>query len=225
MITLESIRKDYKSKGGIVNVLDDVNLTICRGEYVAIVGPLGSGKTTLFNILGILDAASSGRYLLEGYDISELSDRERARIRNKHFGFLVRECDLAPGLSALENVMLPMRRADVPYRERRGRAELLLDRMGLASGMKSRLATMSGEARQRVAIARALANDPDVILADEPAVDLPSDVGDGILATFDFLNAQGVTIVMVTESMERGGRAKRVILLRDGKLADSGPSA
>jgi putative ABC transport system ATP-binding protein len=219
MITLEKIRKEYGATGGAVPAIDDISLTIGRGEYLAIAGPPGSGKTTLFRILGILDAASSGRYFLDGYDVAALADRERARIRKKHFGFLFQGFNLLPGLSALENVMIPMRYAGIPSRKRKERAELLLDEVGLLGRIQDRTAAMEGDERQRVAIARALANNPDLILADEPTGDLPPDKVEGIMAMLESLNAKGVTIVMVTESLELGKRAKRLLSINGGKLA------
>jgi len=218
MITLKNVSKSYDLVGGAVNALDDVSLTINRGEYVAIMGPSGSGKSTLLHILGILDTASSGQYFLEDYDITALPDREHARIRNKHFGFIFQSFNLFSELSALENVMLPMSYAGVPFKKRKERGELLLEEVGLSHRMNHLPTMMSGGEQQRVAIARALANDPDVILADEPTGNLPSDKGEEIMQTLESLNAKGVTIVMVTHNPEQGERAKRRLLIRDGKL-------
>jgi putative ABC transport system ATP-binding protein len=218
MITLKNVCKAYDLVGGAVNALDDVSLTINRGEYVAIMGPSGSGKSTLLHILGILDTATSGQYFLEDYDITSLPDREHARIRNKHFGFIFQSFNLFAELSALENVMLPMGYAGLPYRKRLERGELLLEEVGLSHRMNHLPTMMSGGEQQRVAIARALANDPDVILADEPTGNLPSDKGEEILQTLESLNAKGVTVVMVTHNPDQGKRAKRRILIGDGKL-------
>ena len=210
MIALKHVSKAYGFASGTVKALDDVSLTINRGEYVAIMGPSGSGKSTLLNIMGILDAASAGRYFLEGYDITSLPDRERARIRNKRFGYVFRSFNLFSELTALENVMLPMSYAGIPFRKRRERAALLLEDLGLAHRMRRLPATMSGDERQRVAIARALANDPDAILADEPTGDLPSDKGEEIMSTLESLNSKGVTVVMATHNPELGKRAERL---------------
>ena len=218
MLTLKNVSKRYDLVEATVTALDDVSLTIGRGEYVAIMGPSGSGKSTLLHILGILDRSSSGQYLLEDYDITSLPDREHARIRNKHFGFIFQSFNLFSELSALENVMLPMGYAGMPFRKRRERAELLLEDIGLAHRMQHLPTMMSGGEQQRVAIARALANDPDVILADEPTGNLPSDKGEEIMGTLESLNAKGVTIVMVTHNPEQGKRAKRRLLIRDGRL-------
>ena len=218
MITLKGICKQYDLEGSTVGALNDVSLTIDRGEYVAIMGPSGAGKSTLLHILGILDTSTGGQYLLEDYDITALPDREHARIRNKHFGFIFQSFNLFSELSALENVMLPMSYAGVPFRQRKERAELLLEEVGLAHRMQHLPTMMSGGEQQRTAIARALANDPDVILADEPTGNLPSDKGEEIMTMLEGLNNRGVTIVMVTHNPEQGKRAKRRILIRDGML-------
>ena len=218
MITLKNISKAYDLVGGSVNALEDVSLTINRGEYVAIMGPSGSGKSTLLHILGILDTATSGQYFLEDYDITALPDREHARIRNRHFGFIFQSFNLFSELSALENVMLPMSYAGVAFKARKEKAETLLAEIGLAHRMHHLPSMMSGGEQQRVAIARALANDPDVILADEPTGNLPSDKGEEIMTTLESLNAKGVTVVMVTHNPEQGRRAKRRIMIGDGRL-------
>ncbi len=218
MIRLEKVCKAREGAEGEPPALDRVSLTIERGEYAALLGPSGSGKTLLLNILGILEAPTGGRYFLEDYDITGLSDRERARIRNKRFGFVFRGFRLFPELSAMENVMLPMSYAGTPLRKRRERAELLLADLGLASLARRFPATLTGAERQRVAIARALANDPDVILADEPTGDLPSGKGGEIMDLLASLNSRGVTIVMATHEGELAKRAKRLIPMRDGRL-------
>jgi putative ABC transport system ATP-binding protein len=218
MITLVDIRKDYDLVGGKITALDGIDLSIGRGEYVAVMGPSGSGKSTLLHILGILDAASSGKYLLEDHDITSLPDREQARIRNKHFGFIFQSFNLFAELSALENVMLPMGYAGVPQKKRRERAGELLSEVGLETRMHHLPTMMSGGEQQRVAIARALANDPDLILADEPTGNLPTDKGHEIMDMLESLNARGVTLVMVTHNPDQGQRAKRRILIRDGEI-------
>lgn len=218
MIELKNISKLYDLGEVKVNALKEVNLHIARGEYVAIMGPSGSGKSTLMHILGILDSASSGQYLLEDYDITALPDREQARIRNRHFGFIFQSFNLFPELSALENVMLPMSYAGIAYKERRSRARELLEEVGLGHRMYHLPTMMSGGEQQRVAIARSLSNDPDLILADEPTGNLPSDKGEEIMAMLERLNSKGVTIVMVTHNPEQGRRAKRKISIKDGAL-------
>jgi putative ABC transport system ATP-binding protein len=218
MITLKNINKLYDLGEVKVNALKGIDITINRGDYVSIMGPSGSGKSTLMHIMGILDTPSSGQYLLEDYDITALPDRELARIRNKHFGFIFQSFNLFPELSALENVMLPMGYAGVPYNKRKERAKELLNEVGLSHRMQHLPTMMSGGEQQRVAVARALANDPDLILADEPTGNLPSDRGHEIMDILEKLNNRGVTIVMVTHNPEQGARAKRIINIRDGLL-------
>lgn len=218
MIQLKGISKLYDLGETKVNALKDVNLTINRGEYVAIMGPSGSGKSTLMHILGILDTVSGGQYLLEDYDITSLPDKEQARIRNKHFGFIFQSFNLFPELSALENVMLPMSYGGVSYKKRRSRAQELLEDVGLEHRMYHLPTMMSGGEQQRVAIARSLSNDPDLILADELTGNLPSDKGEEIMTMLERLNDNGVTVVMVTHNPEQGRRAKRKISIKDGLL-------
>ncbi len=218
MITLKGISKLYDLGEVKVNALNNVNLTINRGEYVSIMGPSGSGKSTLMHILGILDSVTSGQYLLEDYDITALPDKEQARIRNKHFGFIFQSFNLFPELSALENVMLPMSYAGIIYKERRTRAQELLEEVGLEDRMFHLPTMMSGGEQQRVAIARSLSNDPDLILADEPTGNLPSDKSEEIMGMLEGFNKKGVTIVMVTHDPEQGNRARRKISIKDGLL-------
>ena len=216
MIKLDSVEKRYDLGEIEVHALGGVSLTIERGEYVAIMGPSGSGKSTLLNILGILDTPSGGRYLLEDYDITRVSEKEQARIRNRHFGFVFQSFNLFAELSAIENVMLPMSFAGASFTRRRSRAAELLDWIGLGERLNHLPTMMSGGEQQRVAIARALANEPDVLLADEPTGNLPADKGAEILSTLEDLNKQGVTIVMVTHNDDQGSRAGRVIRIQDG---------
>lgn len=221
MINLENISKVYDLDETKVKALDNVSIHIDRGEYIAIMGPSGSGKSTLMHILGILDTASSGVYKLEGYDITTLEDKEQARIRNKHFGFIFQSFNLFPELSALENVMLPMQYAAVPLKERKDRAAYLLDEVGLAHRMNHLPTMMSGGEQQRVAIARALSNEPDLILADEPTGNLPTDKGDEVMQILEKVNKTGVTIVMVTHNPNQGKRANRIINVRDGRIVEN----
>jgi putative ABC transport system ATP-binding protein len=220
MITLTDIRKEYELGETTVAALAGVSLTIERGEYVAIMGPSGSGKSTLLHILGILDQPSSGSYQLEGYDITTLPDKELARIRNRHFGFIFQSFNLFNDLSAMENVMLPMTYAGTPSAQRAAKARELLDRVGLAHRMQHLPTMMSGGERQRVAIARALANGPDLILADEPTGNLPSEKGEEIMQILETLNQEGVTLLTVTHNDEHGERAGRTIRIHDGILND-----
>lgn len=218
MIQLEGIGKSYDLGVTKVSALEEVTIKIDRGEYVAVMGPSGSGKSTFLNILGILESPTAGRYLLEDYDITRLPDREQARIRNKHFGFVFQSFNLFSELSALENVMLPMSYAGLGFHDRKKRAAELLDRLGLSDRLHHLPTMMSGGEQQRVAIARSLANEPDLILADEPTGNLPSDKGEQILTVLEDLNRQGVTVVMVTHNDAQGKRAKRCIQLKDGRV-------
>jgi len=181
-------------------------------------GPSGSGKSTLMHILGILDTASSGVYELEGYDITTLADKEQARIRNNHFGFIFQSFNLFPELSAIENVMLPMQYANKSQKERKDRAVYLLNEVGLSHRFNHLPTMMSGGEQQRVAIARALSNEPDLILADEPTGNLPTDKGDEVMQILEKANKDGVSVVMVTHNPNQGKRAKRIINVRDGSI-------
>ncbi len=218
MIRLTNVNKEYDLGETKVRALKDISIEISRGDYIAVMGPSGSGKSTLMHILGILDSISSGQYFLEDYDISSLPDREQARIRNQHFGFIFQSFNLFPELSALENVMLPMSYAGIPWTQRKNRARDLLFEVGLEERMNHLPTMMSGGEQQRVAIARALSNDPDLILADEPTGNLPTDKGEEIMQILEGFNRKGVTVVMVTHNPAQGERAGRVIRLRDGIL-------
>lgn len=218
MISLRNICTPQRSAGGAAGALDDVCLEIGRGDYLSITGSPGSGTSALFRVLGLLERAGSGRYLLEDYDMNALPDRERARIRRRRFGFLFRDFELLPELSALENVMLPMGYAGLPARRRRERAELLLEELGLGRRLLDRPASLSSRDRQKVAMARSLANGPDAILADEPTGNLPSKMGEELISILESLNAKGVAIVLVTHDPELGRRARRRLHIRDGLL-------
>ena len=218
MIRLENISKTYDLGGTRVNALQDVSLEIKRGDYAAIMGPSGSGKSTMMHILGILDSASGGKYYLEDYDITSLPDKEQARIRNRHFGFIFQSFNLFPELSAIENVMLPMSYAGIPFKTRREKAYKLLKEVGLEHRLTHLPTMLSGGEQQRVAIARSLSNEPDLILADEPTGNLPTEKGEEIMEILESLNRRGVTVVMVTHNPAQGRRAGYVIELRDGQL-------
>lgn len=218
MIRLENIAKRYDLGAVTVTALEEITLSIEEGEYIAIMGPSGSGKSTLMNIIGILDTPSEGTYFLEDYDITRLPDKEQARIRNRNFGFVFQSFNLLSELSALENVALPMSYAGMGTRERNEKAGELLEQVGMSHRLHHLPTMLSGGEQQRVAIARALANNPDLILADEPTGNLPSDKGEAILKTLEELNKQGVTVVMVTHNEEQGRRAKRRVHIQDGRL-------
>lgn len=204
----------------VINALDNVSMTISRGEFVIIMGPSGSGKSTLLNILGVLDlpTRNHGAYLLEDVDITELGDRELARIRNRHFGFIFQSYNLFPELNALENVMVPLTYAKRPKEERIKRAEELLEMVEMTHRLKHFPNQLSGGEQQRVAIARALANKPTLLLADEPTGNLATEQGNEILSLLKQLNEQGTTIVVVTHDPKVSTYGKRLVHLQDGKI-------
>ncbi|MBE3575376.1 MAG: ABC transporter ATP-binding protein [Firmicutes bacterium] len=225
LIELVEIGKVYYAGKVPVVALHDVNLRIQRGEFVVIMGPSGSGKTTLLNVLGALDRPSAGQYLLEGVDVTKVNDKELSRVRNQHFGFVFQSYNLFPELTAEENVMVPMIYAGVAGKIRRSRARELLAQFGLADRIHHLPTQMSGGEQQRVAIARALANDPSLILADEPTGNLPSAQGEEIMKLLCQLNDQGMTVVVVTHDARIGGYGKRLLQLKDGTIIQDGPVA
>jgi len=217
-IVLENVSKTYAMGDVAVHALRAITLRIARGEYVAIMGPSGSGKSTLMNLIGCLDRPSSGRYVLDGEDVARLDDEQLAKIRLQKLGFIFQAFNLLPRATALRNVSLPLFYAGVPTKERELRAADLLRELGLEGRALHRPAQLSGGEQQRVAIARALANDPAVLLADEPTGNLDSRTSDEILAIFDRLNEAGRTIVLVTHDETIAGRARRTVRLLDGTL-------
>ncbi len=218
IIRLQEIHKIYVLGLTQVHALRGVTLTIGRGEYVAIMGPSGSGKSTLMNIIGCLDVPTRGRYLLNGQDVSRLSDDALARIRNKEIGFVFQTFNLLPRATALHNVELPLIYNGLPGGKRKEKARLALEKVGLGDRMHHKPNELSGGQRQRVAIARALVNDPSIILADEPTGNLDSKTGEEIMEIFDHLHAQGNTIILVTHEDFIARHAHKIIHLRDGKI-------
>lgn len=220
LIRLEDISKTYRAGEVDVPVLKDISLTIKRGELVALMGASGSGKSTLMNILGCLDRATAGRYLLDGEDISTLSSTERAHLRSRKLGFVFQNFNLLRRTSALDNVMMPLLYAPerLSRAEARSRATALLQRVGLGAKLDRSPSQLSGGEQQRVAIARALVNRPVLLLADEPTGNLDSRTSADILRLFQQLNAEGLTILLVTHDPEVGGQARRVIRMRDGRI-------
>lgn len=223
MIQLKGVKKIYAMGAVEVQALKGIDLSIERGEFLSLMGPSGSGKSTLLHILGGLDLPTEGQYLLENVDITELKDKELSRIRNHHFGFVFQSYNLFPELTALENVMVPLMYARIGLKERRERALALLASMGLSQRVNHYPNQLSGGEQQRVAVARALANDPTLLLADEPTGNLASDQGQEIMDIFTRLNAEGVTIVLVTHDPTIGAYGKRLIGLQDGNLVIDRP--
>lgn len=220
LIKIEQVTKIYSLGKSGVRALDGISLAIEKGEYVALMGPSGSGKSTLMHILGCLDTPTSGKYLFNGADTSQLSDNELARLRNKEFGFVFQNFNLLPRLSALANVELPMLYAGVGRKERLRRATELLTMVGLGDRLNHRSNELSGGEMQRVAIARALANSPAVILADEPTGNLDSRTGSEIMHLFDTLAQEGNTVILVTHDKTVADHARRTIKLKDGKIVE-----
>lgn len=218
LIKTVNLSKRYELGTQEVRALDSVSIEIRRNEFVAIMGPSGSGKSTLMNLLGCLDTATEGDYFLNGKNVSVLSEDELAEIRNKEIGFVFQTFNLMPRLRAEENVELPLVYAGVHPRERRVKALQALEQVDLSKRAKHKSNELSGGERQRVAIARALVNDPSIILADEPTGNLDSRSGKDIMAIFSKLHEQGQTIIIVTHEREIADCARRLILLRDGKV-------
>ena len=224
LIQFQDIYKIYPMGDTDVHALDGISLTIDRGEFVAIVGQSGSGKSTAMNIIGCLDVPSSGTYHLGGVDVSTMDDDQQAEIRNKMLGFIFQQYNLIPKLTVLENVELPLLYAGVGASHRRERALSALERVGLADKRKNLPSQLSGGQQQRVSIARALAGDPSVILADEPTGALDSRTGRDVLRFLQELNAEGNTVVLVTHDNSIAVKAKRIIRLQDGRIIYDGPS-
>jgi putative ABC transport system ATP-binding protein len=220
---LQNAGKNYWMGPRSVSVLNHASLTILQGEYVAILGPSGSGKSTLLNILGLMDCLDEGRYILAGQDTSSLDDDQRAFLRNSHTGFVFQSFDLLPQLDVLGNIEVPMHYRGLPKGQRRRRAGQLADRVGLSDRLHHRPRELSGGERQRVAIARALANEPALLLADEPTGNLDEATGLAILDLFDELVSSGKTIIMVTHNLEYCQRVHRVLRIHGGVLIDGGP--
>jgi putative ABC transport system ATP-binding protein len=210
--------KTYRMGAEEVHALRGVSIAIERGEYVAIMGPSGSGKATLMNLIGCLDTPTRGSYQLNGKQVAQMDDDELARIRNKEIGFVFQSFNLLPRADALDNVVLPLIYAGVPRADREERAKRVLELVDLTDRMTHRPNELSGGQRQRVAIARALINDPSILLADEPTGNLDSKTGLEIIALFDRLHAAGNTIVLITHEADVAENAPRIIHLRDGQV-------
>ena len=212
------VDKVYGSGAGLVRALDQLDLTVCRGDYLAVMGASGSGKSTAMNILGCLDRPSSGSYHLNGEAVEDLDDDALADLRNQQLGFVFQQFHLLPHATALENVMLPMIYAGLSAQQRREKASEALERVGLAERMQNKPNQLSGGQQQRVAIARAIINQPALLLADEPTGALDSRTTDDVLNLFDALHDQGITLVLVTHEDDVAARAERVAHFRDGRV-------
>lgn len=220
LVLTEKLCKDYEVGADVIRAIRNVSVSIDRGEFVAIMGPSGSGKSTFMNLLGCLDTPTNGAYLLEGQDILALTHRELARTRTSKIGFVFQSFNLLPRTSALENVELPLKYSRCPRRQRREKAYQMLASVGLADRAHHQPAQLSGGQLQRVAIARALVNSPAMILADEPTGALDTKTGQEIMALFQRLNGDGITVILVTHEPEIALFAKRILRFRDGRLEE-----
>lgn len=220
MIALKNIRKTYQQGGNDIRALDGVDLSIARGEFVAIMGPSGSGKSTLLNVLGALDKPDSGTYHLEQDEIGSMDDDASSDLRNRRIGFVFQSFHLLPRLSVLENVLLPQRYAEQADPSAEARARSLLERMGLGQRIGHLPGELSGGQLQRAAIARALLNQPALLLADEPTGNLDSKSASDVLELLAELHANGQTMVLVTHDPNIAAKAQRTIYLKDGKVAE-----
>jgi len=218
IIQTKDIARSYQMGQEVIHALRSITIEIQRGEYVAFMGPSGSGKSTLMNIVGCLDTPSSGEYILNGKDVSNMADNELAMVRNKEIGFVFQTFNLLPRSSSLDNVALPLIYAGYGKRERDERAMEALNSVGLGSRAKHKPNELSGGQRQRVAIARALVNDPSIILADEPTGNLDTKTSYEIMELFENLYAKGNTIIMVTHEDDIAHYAHRIVRLRDGLI-------
>lgn len=219
VISLSHITKEYENGDVKTQVLHDINVQIKAGEFIAITGPSGSGKSTLLNILGLLDTASSGTYILNGTDVTKLTEDEQAYYRNREIGFVFQSFNLLQRSTALENVILPSIYAGSDKATREDRAKDFLGQVGLGEHLSKRPNQMSGGQQQRVAIARALMNDPAIILADEPTGNLDTKSGDDVMAILKKLNKEGKTIVMITHEHDIAKQAQKIIFIRDGMIS------
>ncbi|MBE7557750.1 ABC transporter ATP-binding protein [bacterium] len=222
MLRLESVSKSYKHRGRMVNALDNVSLEIEKGEFVSIMGPSGSGKSTFLLVLGGMLAPSRGKVHLGGVSVYDLPLSERAELRRKRLGFLFQSYNLVPYLTALENVQVPLLLAGMPAEKQRARAGELLDRVGLADRLDHKPSELSGGQQQRVALARMLANDPEIILADEPTGNLDPETSTMILEFLQSLHREGRTILMVTHDPRASAYAHKSLRLAEGRISSNG---
>ncbi|OQK16681.1 macrolide ABC transporter ATP-binding protein [Methyloprofundus sedimenti] len=218
MIQLENIQRTFQVGDQLIHALNNINLTISKGEYVSIMGPSGSGKSTLLNVIALLDQPSSGKYILNGRDVTQLDDDQLARVRRENIGFVFQFFHLIPRLTAAENIEIPMVLAGIAVKERKQRIAEALAAVNLEQRATHRPDQLSGGQMQRVAIARAMIMRPEILLADEPTGNLDSKTGQEIIALLEKLNQQQVTLITITHDQTIGDRAQRCIHLIDGKL-------
>ncbi|MGG0757480.1 ABC transporter ATP-binding protein [Brevibacillus laterosporus] len=218
MLTVTDIRKTFMNGDSELPILKGVNFTVNKGEFVAIMGPSGSGKSTFMNMLGCLDRPSSGSYVLDGVEVTTLNENQQADLRNQKIGFVFQAFNLLPRISAVRNVELPMLYAGISASERKKRAEEALISVGLKERMDHKPPQMSGGQKQRVAIARSLVNRPAILLADEPTGNLDSRSTTEVMAIFQKLHAQGVTIILVTHELDTAQHAERIVVFKDGVI-------
>ena len=219
---MTDIQKFYQMGDERMHVLKNINLSLQQGEYLSILGPSGSGKSTLMNIIGCLDVPTSGRYLLRGREVEGMTETELAQLRSSEIGFIFQNSQLLPRLTAQKNVELPLIYAGIAPRERRRRAEQMLDRVGLSDRKNHYPNQLSGGQQQRVAIARALVGNPSLLLADEPTGALDQKTGRQVMALFQELSAEGRTIIMITHDTNIASYAKRIVHIIDGELTEGG---
>jgi putative ABC transport system ATP-binding protein len=218
MIELRNVSRSFVVGDQQVTALRDINLLLGNGEYLSIMGPSGSGKSTMLNLLGLLDRPTTGEYLLDGGNVTDLSDEQQARVRSEKIGFVFQSFHLVPRLTAAQNIELPMMLAGIPVEDRRQRVAKLIESYGLGARSDHRPDQLSGGQRQRVAIARATVMQPSVLLADEPTGNLDRTTGWDVLKLLEGLLDQGITLVLVTHDTEIGARAKRQLQMLDGAI-------
>ncbi len=220
ILTMKNIVKDYVMGEETSHVLKGIDLSVNEGEFLAILGPSGSGKSTLMNIIGCLDVPTSGEYILSGRTIADMDEKTLAHIRGREIGFIFQQFNLLPKQDALENVELPMIYAGVHEKERRERATVLLEKVGLGDKLHHFPNQMSGGQQQRVAIARAMANSPSILLADEPTGALDQNTGRQVMELFHDINSESHTIIMITHDAKIASHASRIVRILDGNLED-----
>lgn len=224
IIKIKNVSKIYKTDVLETVALSNISFEVKKGEFVAIMGPSGSGKSTLMHILGALDKPTTGEYLLDGQNVEKLNDDQLANIRNRKIGFIFQSYNLLPRTTTVKNVMLPMAYAGIEYDEREKRALEYLNLVGLSDHLKHTTNQLSGGQQQRVAIARALSMHPSILLADEPTGNIASNQAEEIMSIFQKLNKEGNTIIMITHESDIANHAKRIIIIRDGKIVSDKPN-